>query len=125
MKFTKEWLQAALTRAIWTAAQVALGMFTIGMTVHEVDWAHIVSVAVVAAVYSMLTSVVRKLPELEKDDLIPDGSLVIDGSDPDVYSVLVNLGNKTMEEVAEKKQVILDVKNGSVLDEENSAQSEK
>lgn len=114
MKFTKEWLMAALARAIRTAAQVALGMFTIGMALHEVNWLHVISVAAVAAIYSLLTSAVGKLPELEKPELMPDGSLVIDESDPDAYGVFMNFGSKTVEDILGKEKVILEVKNGPI-----------
>lgn len=73
MKFTIEWLKAAAVRALRTAAQVALTMLTVGMTVHEVDWIQLVSVSAVAAVYSILTSIVTDLPEVGSD-----GSVAID-----------------------------------------------
>lgn len=117
MKFNKEWLMAALARAIRTAAQVALGMFTVGMALHDVNWVHVLSVAAVAAIYSLLTSAVGKLPELEKPDLTPDGSIVIDESDPDTYGFLMNFGMKTVEDIKAKEKVILEVRSGSVVDD--------
>lgn len=68
MKFTAEWIKAALIRAIRTAAQVALGMLTVGMTLSEVDWKTMLSVAVVAAIYSLLTSIITDLPEVSAAD---------------------------------------------------------
>lgn len=65
MKFTVEWLQAALIRMCRTAAQVALGMLTVGMTISEIDWKNLISVSLVAAVYSFLTSVITDLPEVD------------------------------------------------------------
>lgn len=62
-----EWCKAAGIRAIKTVAQTALGMLTIGATVSEVEWANVVSVAVVAGVYSLLTSLAG-LPELEEKE---------------------------------------------------------
>ena len=91
---------------------------TIGMAIHEVNWLHVLSVAAVAAIYSFLTSAVGKLPELEKPDLTPDGSLVIDESDPDTYGVFMNFGNKTVEDIAGKDKVILEIKNGPIPDDE-------
>lgn len=61
------WLRAAGVRAIKTAAQTALALFTVGQVVSEVDWATVLSAACVAAVYSMLTSVAG-LPELKGGD---------------------------------------------------------
>ena len=112
MKFTAEWLKAALIRAVRTAAQVALGMFTVGMALSEVEWMKILSVSVTAAIYSLITSAATKLPELEKDVLSPDGSLIVDESDPDLYGISMNFGNKTVEDIVHKKQVVLDVKTG-------------
>ena len=113
MKFTMEWLKAALIRALRTAAQVALGMFTVGMALHEVEWMKVLSVAVTAAIYSLITSAATKLPELEKDTVSPDGSIIVDESDPDLYGVAINFGNKTIEDIVGKAQVVLDVKTGS------------
>lgn len=118
MKFTKEWFMAAFIRAVRTAAQTALGMFTIGMAVHEVEWVHVLSVAAVAAIYSLLTSMVGTLPELEKDKVVPDGSLTIDESDPDAYGVLMNFANKTVEDILTRDKVVLEVKKGSIPEEE-------
>lgn len=62
-----EFIKAALIRAIRTACQVILGMITVGMAITDVDWVNIVSVAVVAALYSVLTSIVSGLPEAPKN----------------------------------------------------------
>lgn len=62
---TKEWLKAALIRAIRTMAQVALGFITVGMAASEIDWKTVVSVAAVSGVYSVLTSLAG-LPEVDK-----------------------------------------------------------
>lgn len=91
MKFTLDWLKAAGIRMLRTAAQVALGMLTVGMTVKEVDWLNILSVSLVAAVYSLLTSIITDLPEIGNDGtvtVLPDGSvggidLTVDGKDND------------------------------------------
>ncbi len=61
----KAWLKAAGIRAVKTFAQTAvslIGTEMVGFT--DLDWLHIVSVAGVAAVLSLLTSVAG-LPELE------------------------------------------------------------
>lgn len=61
-----EWLKAAGIRAIKTAAQTALSLFTVGSVISEVDWLTVGSAALVAGVYSLLTSVAG-LPELDKE----------------------------------------------------------
>ena len=77
MKFTKEFIKAALIRALKTAAQVALGMFTVGQMFSDIDWLKVASVAGVSALYSILTSIVGGLPETSNAS---DGTLVIDTS---------------------------------------------
>lgn len=59
------WWKAAGIRAIKTFAQTALSLFTVGLAITEVDWLYIGSVAIVAAVYSLLTSIAG-LPELKE-----------------------------------------------------------
>lgn len=107
MKFTVEWLKAALIRAIRTAAQVALGMITVGMTVKEVDWLNILSVSLVAALYSLLTSVVTDLPELDGANL--DGTLMIDTHDETVDKYLFNIDQTKLEDLAKKSVIKLKV----------------
>ncbi len=79
MKFTLEWFKAAGIRMLRTAAQVALGMLTVGMTISEVDWLNILSVSVVAAVYSLLSSIISDLPETGNDGVVnisPNGDVL-------------------------------------------------
>lgn len=64
--FTKEWFKAALIRAVKTVAQTAVSMITVGSAISEIQWSYVASVAVVAGVYSMLTSVAG-LPEVPDD----------------------------------------------------------
>ena len=61
------WAKAAGIRAIRTAAQTALGLLTIGLAAEEIDWKYVASVAFVAAVYSILTSITG-LPEVRDPD---------------------------------------------------------
>ena len=65
--FTKEWLKAAVNRAMKTVAQTALA--TIGTTgaFHEVDWTIVCSSALLAGILSLLTSVAG-LPEVEETE---------------------------------------------------------
>ena len=64
---TKQWWRAAGIRAIKTAAQTAvalIGTCAVGFT--DLDWARIASVAGVAAVLSLLTSIAG-LPEVQPE----------------------------------------------------------
>lgn len=62
--FTAAFWKAAAVRAIRTAAQTALGMFTVGMAAQDVNWANVASVSAVAALASVLTSLAG-LPEVD------------------------------------------------------------
>jgi hypothetical protein len=66
MIFTKAWLKAAAVRALKTFAQTMLGSIAVGSAISEVQWGYILSVSVVAALLSILTSVAG-LPEVEHD----------------------------------------------------------
>lgn len=61
---TIEWIKAATVRALKTFAQTALSLLTVGQAFHEISWLNVVSVAGVAAVISLLTSIAG-LPEVE------------------------------------------------------------
>lgn len=63
-KFTAEWLKAAAVRAVRTMAQVALSYISVGAAISEIKWGYLLSVTVVAGIYSILTSVVTTLPEV-------------------------------------------------------------
>lgn len=60
------WWKAAGIRAARTAAQTAVGMITVGAALSEIDWLHVVSVSVVAAILSLLMSV-GGLPEVDEN----------------------------------------------------------
>lgn len=63
--FTKEWAKAALVRAIKTVAQTAVSMLTGNMVgIMDVDWLTVASVAGMAGIVSLLTSV-GGLPEVK------------------------------------------------------------
>ena len=70
---TKDLLTAALIRAIRTFCQTLAGLITVGAAMDEVNWIHIISVALVATILSFLTSIAAGLPETAND-----GSIVLD-----------------------------------------------
>jgi hypothetical protein len=61
----KEWLRAALIRALKTFAQTMGGSIAVGAAISEVDWARALSVSGVACVLSLLTSLAG-LPEVNE-----------------------------------------------------------
>lgn len=67
MKDWKKFIVAALIRAVRTLAQTAIA--TIGTTalLEEINWAVVGSASAVAAILSILTSIVTGLPEVEGD----------------------------------------------------------
>lgn len=85
-KLNKGWFYAAGIRATKTVAQTALGMFTIGSALNEVNWTYVVSVSVVAGIYSLLTSIATDLPEISTD-----GILQVDTNQPDKDIYLLTL----------------------------------
>jgi len=62
----KEFLWAALIRAIRTFAQTAVSMIAVGAAFSEIQWLRVLSVSGVAFVLSILTSLATGLPEVEK-----------------------------------------------------------
>lgn len=96
MRFTIEWLKAALVRAIRTFAQTALGMLTVGMTVHEVDWKYLLSVSAIAALISILTSIVTDLPEAKMP--VPEGTIWFDENSDKVSSVNFDLDDPNLKD---------------------------
>lgn len=64
MRNWKQWLKAALIRAVKTFAQTMAGCITVGAAVEEVQWLRALSVSGVAFALSMLTSLAG-LPEVD------------------------------------------------------------
>lgn len=115
MKFTIEWLKAALIRALRTVAQTALGMITVGMAVTEIDWMNMVSVSIVAAIYSILTSIITDLPEVEGSAV--DGTLLIDKSDENTDKYLFNIDQTNLDELSSKDVIKLKVDSNAKLED--------
>ena len=64
----KEWVMAALIRAIRTFAQTFAGCIAVGAAMNEVDWLRALSVSGVAFVLSILTALAG-LPEVKKEPI--------------------------------------------------------
>ena len=71
----KEWLKAALIRALRTFAQTFVGFIAVGAALEEIQWLRALSVSGAAAVLSILTSLATGLPEVknQEPEEEPDG----------------------------------------------------
>jgi hypothetical protein len=95
-----KWFYAALIRAVRTLAQTALGMFTVGAALNEIKWEYVISVSVVAGIYSLLTSLATGLPETKSD-----GVLQIDtNNEKDIYRLEMD---DELETIKDKKTITL------------------
>lgn len=97
-----DWFKAALVRAVKTFAQTMLGVVVVGKAIDEIDWKYAFSVAIVAAIASILTSIAG-IPEASTD-----GTLLIDTTDPnkDIYRMSFN---SALEDLKNKKRVVVKV----------------
>lgn len=111
-KLTKEWLIAALIRALRTVAQTALGLITVGLALEETKWIYILSVAASAGIYSILTSIATGLPETSTN-----GTLQIDttNDDKDIYRLDLDID---LDKLANKKNITLSVNSKADLSQE-------
>lgn len=65
MKFNKQWLRAALIRALKTICQTAVATIGTATVLAQVDWRMVVSASILAGILSVLTSLAG-LPEVEE-----------------------------------------------------------
>lgn len=63
----KKWWKAALVRAIKTFAQTAGSMITVGSLMSEINWGIVGSTALVAFIYSFITSLAG-IPEISEGE---------------------------------------------------------
>jgi hypothetical protein len=68
MTFTKEWLLIAAERSVKTVAQTALATIAAAQVLglFDIDWTQVASVALLAGVMSVLTSVAVPSKELKE-----------------------------------------------------------
>lgn len=65
---SKNWWKAAGIRAIKTFAQALIATIGTGVALLDVNWGYSLSVAAVAAILSLLTSLAG-LPEVDEDEI--------------------------------------------------------
>lgn len=63
--FSRAFWMAAITRAVKTLAQTAVALIGTAAVISEVEWAVVVSGALLAALLSVLTSIAAGLPEVD------------------------------------------------------------
>lgn len=107
-KLPKEWLKAALIRALRTAGEAALAYltavkFALGMPLDSVNWFGAASAAIAGAFYAIILALAG-LPEASNDD----GVLFIDVNDPDVDRYLLQ-ANDELENLKNKSKVVFRV----------------
>lgn len=69
---TKEFWVAAGYRALRTFLQVILAVWTAGQLITQVDWKFVLLSAFSSAVYSLLTSIVAGIPEVQLEETLYD-----------------------------------------------------
>ena len=67
---TKDFWKAAFIRAARTFLQVVLAVWTAGTLITQVDWKFLLMSAFSSAVYSLLTSILSGLPEVQLADTL-------------------------------------------------------
>ena len=68
----RDFCKAALIRALKTFIQTILGVWTAGQVITEIDWKVVFLAAISAAIYSLLTSILAGLPEVQLADTLYD-----------------------------------------------------
>lgn len=106
----KEWLIAALIRAIRTMAQTALSFLAVGMALSDVDWLKLLSVSLVAGIMSILTSIATGLPEATTN-----GELLVNPKTNDAYALAglsfdKNITPEYIDELAKKGSINIRVR---------------
>ena len=121
--FPKEWLKAALIRALRTAGEAALAYltavkFALGMPMDSVNWIGCASAAVAGAFYALVLALAG-LPEATHDD----GVLMIDVTDPQVDKYLLQ-ANVDLEEFKNRSKVTFRVDANANLSDETDKDEE-
>lgn len=65
-----KYITPIILRAVRTFAQSLLSMITVGVTLQEINWVNALNVSVLAAIYSILMSIVVTIPENKFDGIV-------------------------------------------------------
>ena len=93
-----EFWKAALIRAARTFLQVILAVWTAGQLITEVDWKFLLLSAFSSAVYSMLTSILAGLPEVNLQNTLYDLDNDPEDDDDEEFEEYDEIGIPTTEE---------------------------
>lgn len=63
----KQWIKAALVRAVKTTAQTSVALIGVGTVMSDIDWLMVGSASLLAGILSILTSVAG-LPEIKEEE---------------------------------------------------------
>lgn len=78
----RDWIKAALIRAVKTFAESMIGCITVGAAISDINWVHALSVSAVATILSILWSI-KGLPEVDAQrslELVREGILPVQES---------------------------------------------
>ena len=93
-KLNWAWFYAAGIRALRTVAQTAVSFITVGAALNEIQWSKVISVALVAGIFSLLTSFATDLPEVTTD-----GSLMVNSTKTrSPYRVVLDSPSRNLKE---------------------------
>ena len=106
----KEWLIAALIRAVRTMAQTALSFLAVGMALSDVDWLKLLSVSLVAGIMSILTSIATGLPEATTNGELVVDTAVDDASAVAGFALDKNITPEYIEELSKKGSINIRVR---------------
>lgn len=65
--FNRDFWIAVAKRAAWTMAETAVAMLPVGASVTDVGWPHVLGVAALAGIASVLKSIAAGVPEARKE----------------------------------------------------------
>lgn len=83
---TKAFWEAAFWRAARTFLQAILAVWTAGALITDVDWKFVLLSAASAAVYSLLTSIIAGIPEVNAYNILENSLYIEEGEDVEDYS---------------------------------------
>ena len=64
----REFIKAALIRAVYTVAETAIGVIGTSAILSEVDWKMVLSASTLAGIVSILKSIAVGMPEAPKEN---------------------------------------------------------